>query len=80
MDSFFFACTVAAVGALILSLIFSEKSKVGERSLGLLAMRTGGDKGDVAAAPASRGKKKQRPKVGEALVRRPQRPPMPKGS
>lgn len=51
MDSLFFACTVWAVGALILSLIFSEKSKVGERLHGLLAMRTGGEQ-----AAAARGK------------------------
>jgi hypothetical protein len=79
MDSFFLACTVAAIGALILSLIISEKSKLGSKPFGLLAMRTGAERASLLKENADAGgKKKPRPKVGEALVRRAQGPKMPK--
>ncbi|MDB5407798.1 MAG: hypothetical protein JWL84_2710 [Rhodospirillales bacterium] len=81
MDSLFFACTVAAIGTLILSLILSERRKLGERPVGLLAMRTGGETeglaGEAGPMPGSGGKKKLRPKIGESLVRR-QGPPTPR--
>jgi hypothetical protein len=79
MDSFFLACTVAAIGALILSLIISEKSKPGSKPFGLLAMRTGVERAALMKENADAGgKKKPRPKVGESLVRRPPVPKTPK--
>jgi hypothetical protein len=79
MESLFFAGTVAAIGVLILSLILSERRKLGEPPVGLLAMRTGGETDSLAGKegpmPGSGGKKKPRPKIGESLLRRQGQPP-----
>jgi hypothetical protein len=84
MDNLFFLATVAAVGALILSLILTEKSKSGS-VFGLLMMRTGGEemrqRENDGVGPPQSLKPAQRnghgSKIGKVAPRGPQRRPPP---